>query len=341
MYDCAYCHNRVSNDVPRASFSVEEVVNLTINFYKRNYIEGLFLSSGIIGSPNHTMELLYLVVKKLRIEYGFGGYIHLKAIPGADIGLIKSAAKYADRMSVNIELPSEASLKLLAPQKKKEDILAPLTSLGEEYSLNLEEKSRFKKDSFIPAGQSTQMIVGASPESDYQILNLSENMYKKMHLKRVYYSAYIPINEDKRLPEHVNPPLLREHRLYQADWLLRFYGFSVSEILNDSSPFLEKEYDPKVSWALRNLDFFPIDINRSDYEMLLRVPGIGIRSALKIVQYRRQFPLNFENLKKMGVALKRAKYFITCSGKLMGSIPAQTELMRLLSEKKHKQLQLF
>ncbi len=341
MYDCAYCHNRLSNDVLRASFTVEEVVNLTVNFYKRNYIEGLFLSSGIIRSPNHTMELLYLVVKKLRTEYDFGGYIHLKAIPGADIGLIKSAAKYADRMSVNIELPSEASLKLLAPQKKKEDILTQLSSLGEEYSLNLEEKSRFKKDKFIPAGQSTQMIVGASPESDYQILNLSENMYKKMHLKRVYYSAYIPINQDKRLPEHVNPPLLREHRLYQADWLLRFYGFSVSEILNDSSPFLEKEYDPKVSWALRNLDFFPIDINRADYEMLLRIPGIGVRSALKIVQYRRQFRLNFENLKKMGVALKRAKYFITCSGRLMGTVPVETELMRLLSENKHKQLKLF
>ncbi len=317
IYDCAYCINRRSNDVKRAAFTVDEVVSLTMNFYKRNYIEGLFLSSGIVKNPDYTMERMMLVAKKLRNEEHFNGYIHLKAIPGASETLIKEAGLYADRMSVNIELPSERSL-LLLTNKDRGSILSPMKQITTTIHENTEERKFSKKlPIFAPAGQTTQLIVGATPENDLKIIKLTEAMYKKYNLKRVYYSAFVPGSNDKRLPVVSTPPLAREHRLYQADWLLRFYNFEADEIISPESPFLSEEVDPKASWAMRNLNLFPVEINKASLETLLRVPGIGKTSALKIVSARKNGKLDFEHLKRMNVVLKRARFFITCKGKMM------------------------
>ena len=318
IYDCKYCPNRVTADVPRATATVEEICELTIDFYKRNYIEGLFLSSAVHKTPNYTMERLVEVIKKLRTEYNFHGYIHLKGIPRADPSLNRLGALYADRMSYNIELPSEQSLKLLAPQKDKRSLLLPMKNLTQERSAFLEEKKKgLVKGRFLPAGQTTQMIVGASPEADGQILRLTQALYRNMQLKRVYYSSYLPVVEDSLLPSKAVGQL-REHRLYQADWLLRFYGFSVEEIINESEN-LSMELDPKCAWALRNMHLFPMEINDAPLESLLRVPGIGTRNAHKIIQARRFTTLSFEDLIKMKIALKRAKHFITCNGKFYGA----------------------
>ena len=317
VYDCKYCPNRVSADVPRATATADEICELTIDFYKRNYIEGLFLSSAVFKNPDYTMEQLLLVVKKLRTEYRFHGYIHLKGIPKADEKLMREAAKYADRMSYNVELPTEKSLKLLAPQKSKESLLLPMRSLAVQTEQFREEKRKgLVKGHFLPAGQTTQMIIGASPEADGQILRLSQALYRKNGLKRVYYSSYVPVVQDKLLPQ-VGAGQLREHRLYQADWLLRFYGFSVEEIVNEKEN-LSMEYDPKCAWALRNMHLFPVEINRVPLEILLRVPGIGAKNAYKILKARKYATLTFESLQKMRIALKRAKHFITCNGKFYG-----------------------
>lgn len=319
VYDCSYCINRCSNDVERATFTPEEVIELTVNFYRRNYIEGLFLSSGVIKTPNYTMELLTKTVKKLREESHFNGYIHLKAIPGADNQLIEEAGKYVDRMSVNIELPSSDGLKLLAPQKKKETILGPMGLMKSKINIIKAERKLFRNAPlFVPAGQTTQLIVGATPDHDINILRLSENLYKHFELKRVYYSAYIPISDHPNLPVLASPPMLREHRLYQADWLLRFYGFKADELLNDRQSDFDLELDPKSNWALNNINLFPIEINKAAYEMILRVPGIGVKSAMKIIEARRVHILDFNGLKKIGVVLKRARHFITCNGKYSG-----------------------
>lgn len=319
IFDCAYCLNRRSNDIPRAAFTPDEVVNLTMNFYKRNYIEGLFLSSGVFRNPDFTMEQLILVLKKLRTERSFHGYIHVKAIPGASQELIDEAGLYADRMSVNVELPSAQSLKLLAPQKDSGQIFHSMSFIGERITENKEEQKKTKKlPSFVPAGQSTQLIVGASPENDLNIIKLSENLYDKLQLKRVYYSAYVPVNNDRRLPAiNATPPLVRENRLYQADWLLRFYGFRADEILDPALPFLDEQFDPKTGWALRNMKLFPVEVNRAEYETILKVPGIGVRSAKRIIQARKFQVLHFDHLRMMGVVLKRARYFITCAGKYL------------------------
>lgn len=330
-YDCTYCVNRRSNDVPRCAFTVDEIVDLTINFYRRNYIEGLFLSSGVLKSPDYTMELLLQTVKKLRIEQRFNGYIHLKVIPGASQELIQEAGAYADRLSVNIELPSEEGLKLLAPGKRREDILKPMAYIGQSIQTYTEEKKHFKSvQSFSPAGQSTQLIVGASPEPDQQILRLAEQLYRRVRLKRVYYSAYVPVNTNPLLPAVTMPPLRRENRLYQADWLLRFYHFQADEILDPNHPFLETELDPKTSWALRHLERFPVEVNRADYETLLRVPGLGLKSVERIVASRRMARLSFSDLEKMGVVMKRARYFLTCQGRSLEFYDNPTILRRKL-----------
>lgn len=322
IYDCAYCINRISNDIERAAFTPEEIIDLTINFYKRNYIEGLFLSSAIAKNPNHTMELIIKVIKELREVHNFNGYIHIKGIPGTDPDLIKQAGSLADRMSINIELPTSNSLKLLAPQKNREDILKPMSLISSEIVNRKENKLKSKKaPNFTPAGQSTQLIIGASPESDYSIINLSEKLYNKMHLKRVYYSAYVPVSSNPLLSKIRFSPLLREHRLYQADWLLRFYNFKASEILSENCPNLDLNFDPKTNWAFNNLDFFPIEINKASYNTLLRIPGIGAISAKKIITARWVHALDFYDLKKLGVVLKRAQYFITCKGKYFGDVP--------------------
>ena len=320
IYDCKYCVNRSGNDVVRTSFTPEEVCTLTMEFYRRNYIEGLFLSSGVLKSPNYTMELLYTVLYKLRHEHNFQGYIHVKAIPGADSRLIQMTGYLADRMSVNIELPTAESLRLLAPHKTRKNILAPMRFVQQMSAENQYEIQTYRHvPKFVPAGQSTQMIIGATPESDYQILHVAESLYKKFDLKRVFYSAFIPVNEDKNLPsvKEQRPPLLREHRLYQADWLLRYYHFEAGELLDEENPNFNAYLDPKCFWALRHLEEFPIEINYAAYDMLLRVPGIGYKSASRIVKARRMGMLYFEDLKKMGVVLKRALYFITCKGKMM------------------------
>ena len=319
MYDCKYCINRCSNSVKRATFTSREVADLTINFYKRNYIEGLFLSSAVIKSPDYTMERLIESVSILRNEYNFNGYIHCKTIPGCSKELIDKLGSLVDRLSINIELPSNNSLKLLAPQKEKSGILDPMSYVSKNIYQNKIDNNKFKKD-FVPAGQTTQLIGGATPESDLKILKLSEGLYNKLSLKRVYYSAYVSVNEDKNLPTLESPPLLRENRLYQADWLLRFYGFKADELLDDNNPNFNNVLDPKCDWALRNIDKFPIEINKADYFTLLRVPGIGVISAKKIIRARRQFSLDFEALKKLGVVLKRAKYFITCKGKYFDKV---------------------
>ena len=315
IYDCAYCVSRKSNDVKRAAFTVQEVVDLTINFYRRNYIEGLFLSSGIFKNADYTMERLVLIAKKLRTENNFNGYIHLKAIPGASDELMREAGLYADRLSVNIEMPTEQSLKLLAPDKKREDMIHPISFLKGEIDQYKSDKKVFKKTpAFAPAGQSTQMVIGATPENDYHILNIANHFYTKMNLKRVYYSGYVPISNDDRLPAiGTAVPIIRENRLYQADWLLRFYDFKIDEIVSKEMPLLDMEIDPKLSWALRNLHIFPLDINKADLHLIKRIPGVGVSSALKIVAARRFNKLNWDHLKKLGIALNRARYFITCN----------------------------
>jgi putative DNA modification/repair radical SAM protein len=315
--DCAYCINRRSNDIKRASFTVDELVSLTMNFYKRNYIEGLFLSSGIVKNADYTMERMLLAAKKLRTEENFNGYIHLKVIPGASEALIKEAGLYADRVSVNIELPSEKSLKLLT-EKSRDSIIKPMGEICGDIVENREERKKTKKlPVFAPAGQTTQLIVGATPESDFKIVKLTEAFYKRFNMKRVYFSAFVPVNSDKRLPVISTPPLDREHRLYQADWLMRFYGFQADEIVSEKDPFLSDEIDPKAVWAMRNMHLFPLEINSASFEMILRVPGIGRQSAVRIVSARRSGSLGFDDLKRIGVVLKRARYFITCKGKMM------------------------
>ncbi len=315
VYDCAYCINRRSNDRPRATFTPQEIVDLTISFYRRNYIEGLFLSSGVIKNSDFTMERMVQVAKKLRIEENYNGYIHLKAIPGASRELIHEAGLWADRLSVNIEIPTEMNLKKLAPEKNYNGILLPMNQIKNEILVSKEERAKYRKaPRYAPAGQSTQLIVGATPESDRQIILLSSGLYKTQNLKRVYYSAYLPVNNyDQRLPAINRPPLVRENRLYQSDWLVRFYKFRAEEILSENQPFLDLDVDPKLGYALRNMNIFPVDINRADYEMILRVPGIGVQSAQKIVLARRHRKLNSDHLKKIGVVMKRAKYFITCN----------------------------
>lgn len=313
IYDCAYCVNRRTNDHPRATFTPEEIVHLTISFYRRNYIEGLFLSSGVIRNPDFTMGRMVQVAKKLRVEENYNGYIHLKAIPGASRELIHEAGIWADRLSVNIEIPTEPNLKRLAPEKNFTEILSPMSQIKNEILISKEERKKYRKaPKFAPAGQSTQMIIGATPETDRQIILLSSGLYKTQNLKRVYFSGYLPVNAyDQRLPALIKPPLIRENRLYQSDWLMRFYKFSAEEILTEEQPFLDLDIDPKLGFALRNMYLFPVDINRADYEMVLRVPGIGVRSAQKIVLARRHRKLNLHHLQKIGVVMKRAKYFIT------------------------------
>jgi len=312
IYDCAYCVSRKSNDIKRAAFTVQEVVDLTINFYRRNYIEGLFLSSGIFTNADYTMERLVLVAKKLRTEHNFNGYIHLKTIPGASEELMKEAGLWADRLSINVEMPTEKSLALLAPDKKRDDMIKPMQYLKQEIIANKEEKRLFKKaPMFAPAGQSTQMVIGATPETDHDILYMANGFYKAMNMRRVYYSGYVPISNDNRLPAIGTPvPMIRENRLYQADWLMRFYGFKVNEIVNKENPLLDIDIDPKLSWALRNLDLFPMDINVIDYQLLVRVPGIGIQSAKKIYEARKFGRITWESLKKIGISVNRARYFV-------------------------------
>lgn len=315
IFDCAYCVTRKSNDIKRASFTVQEVVDLTINFYRRNYIEGLFLSSGIFKDADFTMERMVQVAKKLRTEHKFNGYIHLKSIPGASDEIMHEAGLYADRLSINIEIPTDSGLKLLAPDKHREDMIEPMEYLKNEIISKTEERKLFKSAPlFVPAGQSSQMIIGAGKETDRDIMYTANKLYKRFNLKRVYYSGYVPISHDERLPViGTAVPTVRENRLYQTDWLMRFYGFDIRELLNESNPSLDLEIDPKLSWALRNLNCFPIDINKADLRQILRIPGIGMRSAHKITQARRFQKLNWEHLKKIGVALNRAKYFILCS----------------------------
>ncbi len=317
VYDCAYCVNRHSNDVPRTTFTPDELCELTIQFYRRNYIEGLFLSSAVVKNPDYTCELMIQTIKKLRKEYRFNGYIHAKGIPGADARLIEELGRYADRMSVNIELPSNDSLRKLAPQKSKERILGSMRQITQGIQQNSTEIVKYKAvPKFVPAGQSTQMIIGASGESDRQILKLSEGLYDKFKLKRVFFSAYMPVVNDRNLPSvDTPPPLLREHRLYQADWLLRFYQFKADEILDDENPNFNPLLDPKCNWAIHHMEQFPVEVNRAPYEMLLRVPGIGVKSALRIVKARRYAILDLDALKKLGIVLKRARFFITCNGK--------------------------
>ena len=317
IYDCAYCVTRKSNDIKRTAFTVQEVVDLTINFYRRNYIEGLFLSSGIFKDADYTMERLVRVAKKLRTEHNFNGYIHLKSIPGASDELMHEAGLYADRLSINIEIPTDRGLKLLAPDKDRKDMIKPMNYLKNEIIHKQSEKKIFKNAPlFAPAGQSSQIIIGATNESDKDIMFTAHSLYKNFNLKRVYYSGYVPISSDNRLPTLNSPvPMLRENRLYQADWLMRFYGFRVDEIVNNANPNLDIEIDPKLGWALQNTNQFPIDINKADLHLILRVPGIGLQSANKIVAARKFQRLNWENLKKLGVAINRAKYFIICNSR--------------------------
>ena len=322
-FDCAYCVNRHTADCRRASFTPRELCTLTMEFYRRNYIEGLFLSSAVVKNPDYTCELMLSAVKMLREDCGFWGYVHVKAIPGANPRLTEELGLYADRMSVNIELPSGASLKRLAPQKSKEKILAPMGQIRDGIAQNAKELVKYRAaPRFVPAGQSTQMIIGATPEHDVQILRLTEGLYKKYSLKRVFFSAYMPVVENRALPALSSPPpLLREHRLYQADWLLRFYGFTAGEILDDANPDFNPLLDPKCNWAVNHMELFPVEVNRAPYEMLLRVPGIGVKSAQRIRAARRTARLDFDALKKLGVVLKRARFFIVCMGKSASPLP--------------------
>lgn len=319
IFNCSYCQNNCNSDVPRASFTPEEVCELTMEFYRRNYIEGLFLSSGIMVSPNYTMDLIYQTLYRLRHVYHFNGYIHVKAIPGADPALIERAGFLADRMSINLELPTSDSLKKLAPCKSRNTILKPMRMIQNGIAENKNEVALYRHSPhFVPAGQSTQMIIGATPEHDYHIMSVAESLYQNFDLKRVFYSAFVNVNHNSNLPVLPGgPPLLREHRLYQADWLLRYYDFTVSELLSEERPDFNIYLDPKCDWALRHLECFPVEINTADYKTLLRVPGIGYKSASRIVKARRMNRLDFTDLKKIGVVLKRALYFITCSGHMM------------------------
>ena len=304
IFDCKYCINRRSNNIKRAIFTSEEICTITMNFYRRNYIEGLFLSSGIIKNPDYTMELLIKTIRMLRTKYHFHGYIHCKAIPGASEHLLKELGSLVDRLSANIELPTEQGLKLLAPNKKSDKVTKIMSYIKEN-----------RKYNYAPAGQSTQMIIGATKETDFDIMNKSEHLYKNYELKRVFYSAYVPVNKDKMLPSLITPPLVRENRLYQADWLLRFYGFKVNDLLDQDNPNFNILMDPKANWALRHLEEFPKEINTASYYDLLKVPGIGIKSAQRIIACRKNFKIHFQDLKKMGIVMKRAKYFITCNNK--------------------------
>ena len=319
IFNCAYCLNNCNNDVHRASFTPEEICTITFEFYRRNYIEGLFLSSGILISPNYTMELIYQTLFLLRNKYHFNGYIHVKAIPGADPLLVQRTGYLADRMSINLELPTADALKKLAPYKSRRTILKPMRQIQNGITENKEELALYRSaPKFVPAGQSTQMIIGATPENDYQIMSVAEQLYDKFSLKRVFYSAFINVNEDSNLPMLPGgPPLLREHRLYQADWLLRYYHFHVDELLSEARPDFNIYLDPKCDWAVRHLEYFPVEIQKADYCTLLRVPGIGYKSAQRIIRARRHANLGFDDLKRMGVVLKRALYFITCSGRMM------------------------
>ncbi|MBE0450439.1 MAG: putative DNA modification/repair radical SAM protein [Clostridia bacterium] len=343
IYDCGYCINRSSNDeLKRVEFTPDELVDLMIQFYKRNYIEGLFLSSGVVRNPNYTMEQLIEVVKRLRTVERFNGYIHLKGIPGADPKLIEEAGKHVDRISINIELPTTRSLRLLAPEKSRIDMINPMMQIKEGIEEYRSDKGRFKNaPKFVPAGQTTQLIVGASPEADYNILRIAESFYKKMDLKRVYYSSYIPVGNVPSCQPYGEVSLMREHRIYQADWLLRFYGFRAGEILTEEDPFLEMMIDPKCQWALRNMQYFPIEINRADLMTLLRIPGIGNVTARRIVASRKFGPLDFEALKRMGIVLKRAKYFITCKGKMMTAADQNPFLIKQLLADVSPQISLF
>lgn len=353
IYNCHYCVNRCSNDVVRTSFTPEEVCTLTMEFYRRNMIEGLFLSSGILYSPDYTMEQIYQTLYRLRVVCQFRGYIHVKAIPGADPLLIEKTGFLADRMSVNLELPTAEGLKKLAPNKTRQKILAPMRQVQKKLAENKNELMMYRQaPKFVPAGQSTQMIIGATPESDFQIISVAESLYQKFELKRVFYSAFISVNEDPLLPVLPGgPPLLREHRLYQADWLMRFYGFQAGELLNEKHPNFNMLLDPKCDWALAHLEEFPVEMNRAPYEKLLRVPGIGPKSALRIVKARKFGKLDYPSLKKMGVVLKRAVYFITCEGRMMYPIKMEEDfiLRNLLNVKErlpietqtYRQLSLF
>ncbi|MDR1787185.1 MAG: putative DNA modification/repair radical SAM protein [Treponema sp.] len=346
-FDCAYCVNRASADTRRLSFSVEELVELTVQFYRRNYIEGLFLSSGIFADPDIVMEKLIATARALRREAGFAGYIHLKIIPGTGEKLIREAGLWADRLSANIELPTEKSLAALAPQKSGKVIFSAMRDVRDTSAENAEDRKRLRSAPvFAPAGQSTQLIVGASSEDDRRILSLSGALYRRFGMRRVYYSAFIPVGvngrglPDPRLPDLPGPPLVREHRLYQADWLLRFYHFSPEEVLDESSPFLDPHLDPKTAWALKHLDFFPIDINRAPYETLLRAPGIGAKTARRIIETRRRRALSFDTLRRMGAVLKRARYFVTCSGARLDHPDDAARIRRLLSDSDGAGLQL-
>ena len=347
IYDCKYCINRKDNDIERAILSPDEIVKLTINFYRRNYIEGLFLSSGIIKNADYTMELMIAVAKKLRLEEKFNGYIHMKVIPGASRQLINEIGLYVDRVSVNIEFAENTALKLLAPDKKPTDISTSMGLIRKNMIENSEDKKIFKSTpSFIPAGQTTQMIIGASGESDYAILARSENLYKNFDLKRVYYSGYVPVNKSGILVSTEQAvPMIREHRLYQADWLLRFYDFKADEILDEKDPFVDPLLDPKTNWAIKNSHFFPIEINKASYRDLLRVPGIGITSAKRIVMTRKYSTIRYEHLKKLGIVIKRAKYFIVVNGEFLGFKKENPKLLRNALMEKEKmvteQLRLF
>ena len=347
IYDCKYCINRKDNDIERAILSPDEIVKLTINFYRRNYIEGLFLSSGIIKNADYTMELMIAVAKKLRLKEKFNGYIHMKVIPGASRQLINEIGLYVDRVSVNIEFAENTALKLLAPDKKPTDISTSMGLIRKNMIENAEDKKIFKSTpSFIPAGQTTQMIIGASGESDYAILARSENLYKNFDLKRVYYSGYVPVNKSGILVSTEQAvPMIREHRLYQADWLLRFYDFKADEILDEKDPFVDPLLDPKTNWAIKNSHFFPIEINKASYKDLLRVPGIGVTSAKRIVMTRKYSIIRYEHLKKLGIVIKRAKYFIVVNGEFLGFKKENPELLRNALMEKEKmvteQLRLF
>jgi len=346
IYDCKYCISRKSNDIERAILTPDEIVRLTINFYRRNYIEGLFLSSGVIKNADYTMEQMIAVAKKLRLEERFNGYIHMKVIPGASRELIHEMGLYVDRVSVNIELAESKALKLLAPDKKPTDISTSMGLIRKNQIQNIEEKKLFKSTpSFIPAGQTTQMIIGAGGESDYAILSKSENLYKNFDLKRVYYSAYVPVNKSGILANADAVPMIREHRLYQADWLLRFYDFKAGEILDEKNPFIDPLLDPKANWAVQNWHLFPMEINRASYKDLLRIPGIGVTSAKRIVMARKYSIIKYEHLKKLGVVIKRAKYFITVNGEFLGFRKESPELIRNALIEKEKmamqQMKLF
>ncbi len=356
IYDCKYCINRRTNDVERTSFTPDEICTLTMEFYRRNYIEGLFLSSGILISPDYTMELIYGALYKLRTQYRFQGYIHVKAIPGADPDLIRRIGFLSDRMSVNLELPTAEGLRRLAPHKTRKKILAPMRLVQNGRQENKQELQLYRNaPRFVPAGQSTQRIIGATPETDYQILQVAESLYKNFDLKRVFYSAFVHVNEDKDLPARTGdgPPLLREHRLYQADWLLRYYHFQAEELLSEQEPNFNILFDPKCNWALKHLEWFPVEINRADYRTLLRVPGIGYKSAQRIVKARRLGILDFPDIKKMGVVLKRAQYFITCGGRTLypmrmeedyitrNLLSAGEKIPKEITEMGYRQLSLF